>query len=54
MMESCGDIGFGARDEAPAIGFISAIIQSFLTRRAFFLNARFPTAMQQRLQQASC
>ena len=40
-MESRRGISFGAMDRAPAIGFISAIIQSFLTRRAFFLNARF-------------
>jgi hypothetical protein len=40
-MERRRDIGFGAVDRAAAIGFMSAIIQSFLTRRPFFLNARF-------------
>jgi hypothetical protein len=36
-MEGRRGISFGAMDRAPAIGFISAIIQSFLARRAFFL-----------------
>jgi hypothetical protein len=34
-MERCGDTGFGA------MGRASAIIQSFLTGHAFFLNAIF-------------